>query len=79
MEPQHELSNAIEGAAVRGPKRPRRYQVRARGTVPDDLGLRVAELHAAALAMASASPPPASQKLEKSGGVEHDTGNEEEV
>ena len=80
MEPQQQKeSKELEGPARRGPRRPRRYRVRVRGDVPDDLGLRVSQLHAAALAMASASPPPASQKLEKSGGVEHDTGNEEEV
>ena len=79
MEPQHELSNAIEGAAVRGPKRPRRYQVRTRGTVPDDLGLRVTELHAAALALASASPPLPPRKRETSGAAGDDAGTEEEV
>ena len=80
MEPQQQKeSKELEGPARRGPRRPQRYRVRVRGDVPDDLGLRVSPLHAAALAMASASAPPASQKLEKSGGVEHDTGNEEEV
>ena len=80
MEPQRQkVSKKLDGPALRGPRRPRRYRVRVRGDVPENLALRVAELHAAALAMASAGPPPASPKLEKGGAVGNDAGTEEEV
>ena len=80
MEPQQrKVSKELEEPALRGARRPRRYRVRARGDVPDDLGLRVSEIHAAALATMSGSPPPAAPKLEKSGIGGTDAGTEEEV
>ena len=80
MEPQQQKeSKELEGPARPGPRRPRRYRVRVRGDLPENLALRIAELHAAALAMASAGPPPASTKFETGDGVEHDTGTQEHV
>ena len=80
MEPQQQkVWKKSEGPAPRGPRRPRRYLVRVRGDVPDDLGLRVAELHAAALATTGGGPPPMSPNPEKSGGDENRAGTEEDV
>ena len=80
MEPQQQKeSKELEEPASRGPRRPSGYRVRVRGDVPDDLGVRVAELHAAALAMVNAGPPPATPKLEKSGIGGADAGTVEEV
>ena len=66
MEPQQQkVSKELVGPTPRGRRSPRRYHVCVRGAAPDDLGLRVAELHAAALMAARAGPPLASQERKK--------------